>query len=208
LTLAAYVTRSPIRSTFVADVYRPGNLPPPSAMLPAPVIPCFAAPARPGACPFGGLAGLVPSDYSYRNLGGTVNRGVELALEQAFDEWTWFVNMSWQDDPDISGQGVNPAEVNIAPEWRVNLGLGRDMAKRFWSASVNYQDEAYWADVLFARAWTPAFTQVNAAYGWRFVDDRLTLKLVVQNLFDEEVQQHIFGDLISRKFAGQISYTF
>ena len=73
---------------------------------------------------------------------------------------------------------------------------------------LNYQDEAYWADVLFARASTPAFTQVNAAFGWRFASDRVTLKLVAQNLFDEDVQQHIFGDIIGRKLAGQVSIEF
>jgi outer membrane receptor protein involved in Fe transport len=86
--------------------------------------------------------------------------------------------------------------------------LGRDVGRRFWSTSINYQGEAYWADVLFARAPTEAFTQVNAAIGWRLVDDRLTLKLVGQNLFDERVQQHIFGDLIERKLAGQVSFEF
>jgi hypothetical protein len=31
---------------------------------------------------------------------------------------------------------------------------------------------------------------------------------VAQNLFDEHVQQHIFGDLIDRKLAGQVSVEF
>jgi hypothetical protein len=34
------------------------------------------------------------------------------------------------------------------------------------------------------------------------------LKLVAQNLFDEDVQQHIFGDIIGRKLAGQVSFEF
>lgn len=146
----------------------------------------------------------MPSDYSYRNIGTTVNRGVELSLERNSRVWNWFVNVSWQDDPDVSG-GVDPAEMNISPAWRANVGVGRDSGKRFWTAAVNYQDEAYWADVLFARAWTPAFTQVNAAVGWRFKDERITLKVQAQNLFDEHVQQHIFGDLLERRFTGQVS---
>jgi len=210
LTVALY--RNEIEDSidfFVRDTYRPGNLPSPSPSLPPTVIPCFlfAPGTGPAACPFAGLAGLVPSAYSYRNLGDTVNRGIEIALQRDAAEWNWFVNLSWQDDPEIGG-GIDPAEVNVAPSWRANLGVGRDVGKRFWSASVNYQDEAYWADVLFARAATPAFTQVNAAVGWRLVDDRLTFKLVAQNLFDATVQQHIFGDLIGRKVAGQVSFEF
>jgi outer membrane receptor protein involved in Fe transport len=193
---------------YVRDAYRPGNLPAPSAALPAAIVPCFlfAPGAGPAACPFAGLAGLVPSDYSYRNIGTTLNRGVELSLERATGEWSWYVNLSWQDEPEIDG--VDAAEVNVAPAWRANLGLAHDSGKRFWNVGVNYQDHAYWADVLFARASTPAFTQVNAAFGWRFATDRVTLKLVAQNLFDEHVQQHIFGDLIDRKLAGQVSVEF
>jgi iron complex outermembrane receptor protein len=194
---------------FVRDVYRAGNLPAPSATLPTAVIPCFlfAPGTGPGACPFGGLSGLVPSDYSYRNLGATVNRGVELALERSSGTWSWFANFSWQDEPEIGG-GVDAAEINVAPEWRANLGLGHDAGRRFWNVGINYQDEAYWADVLFARAPTEAFTQVNAALGWRLVDDRLTFKLLAQNVFDEHVQQHIFGDILERKLAGQVSIEF
>jgi len=210
LLLTAAVYRNEIDDSidfYVRDVYGPANLPAPSPALPPAVIPCFnfGPGTGPAACPFGGLAGLVPSDYSYRNLGHTVNRGIELSLERAAGSWTWFANLSWQDDPEIGG-GVDPAEVNVAPTWRANVGLGRDSRGRmFWSTTVNYQDEAYWADVLFARASTGAFTQLNAAVGWRFRDDRVTLKIVAQNLFDEAVQQHIFGDILERKLAAQVS---
>jgi iron complex outermembrane receptor protein len=212
LLLSAALYRNEVEDSidfFVRDVYRTGNLPSPSATLPAAVIPCFmfAPGAGPGACPFAGLSGLVPSDYSYRNLGATVNRGLELSLERSSGAWSWFANLSWQDEPEIGG-GVDAAEINVAPEWRANLGLSHDAGRRFWNVGINYQDEAYWADVLFARAPTEAFTQVNAALGWRLVDDRLTLKLLAQNVFDEHVQQHIFGDILERKLAGQVTIEF
>ncbi|HSC16522.1 MAG TPA: TonB-dependent receptor [Gammaproteobacteria bacterium] len=210
LSVAAY--RNEIADSidfYVRDVYGPANLPTPSATLPPTVVPCFlfAPGTGPAACPFAGLAGLVPSDYSYRNIGTTMNRGVELSLERDTGDWSWFVNLSWQDEPDVGG-GVDAVEINVAPAWRANLMLAHDSGKRFWNVGVNYQDEAYWADVLFARASTPSFTQVNAAFGWRFASDKVTLKLVAQNLFDEDVQQHIFGDIIGRKLAGQVSIDF
>jgi iron complex outermembrane receptor protein len=211
LTVAAY--RNEIADSidfYVSNAYGPGNLPAPSPGLPAALIPCFvfSPGSGPPACPFSGLAGLVPSDYSYRNLGDTVNRGVELSLEQNLRDWTWYANASWQADPIVSAAGVDPADINLPPTWRVNLGVGHDVGKRFWTADVNYQDKAYWADVLNIRAWTSAFTQVNAAVGWRFSHGHLTLKVFAQNLFDERVQQHVFGDIISRKVAGQVSYKF
>jgi outer membrane receptor protein involved in Fe transport len=208
LTLSAY--RNEIKDSidfFVVDLYGPTNLPAPGPTMPPQLIPCFAIP--PGtnpACPLGGLAGVVPSDYSYRNIGTTIDRGLEFSLDQNLDDWYWWVNASWQDQADITG--ADPADVNQAPEWRANFGVGQEIGRFFWNATVNYQDEAYWADVLFARAPTDAFTQLNASVGWRFRDDSLTLKLIGQNLSDEKVQQHIFGDIIDRKFSAQVSITF
>jgi len=208
LTVSAY--RNEIKDSidfFVADLYGPTNLPAPGPTLPAPLIPCFAIP--PGtspACPLGGLAGVVPSDYSYRNIGKTIEKGVEFSLDQDLGEWYWWANASWQDDPKL--QGANVADVNRAPEWRANFGIGQEINSFFWNASVNYQDESYWADVLFARAATDAFTQVNGSVGWRFKEESLTFKLIGQNLFDEKLQQHIFGDIIDRKIAAQVSYSF
>jgi iron complex outermembrane receptor protein len=208
LTASAYrnETRDSI-DFFVVDTYGPANLPAPGPTLPAPLIPCFAIPpgTNPG-CPLGGLAGVVPSDYSYRNIGRTIDRGLELSIDQDLDDWYWWGNLSWQDDPDITG--ADPLDVNRAPEWRANFGIGRDRASFFWNANVNYHDEAYWADVLFARAPTDAFTQVNASVGWRFRDDSLTLKLIGQNVFDEQLQQHIFGDIIDRRLDAQVSLSF
>jgi iron complex outermembrane receptor protein len=192
---------------FVVDTYGPTNLPAPGPTLPAPLIPCFAIPpgTNPG-CPLGGLAGVVPSDYSYRNIGRTIDKGIELSIDQDLDDWYWWANLSWQDDPKITG--ADPLEVNRAPEWRANFGIGQDRNAFFWNANVNYQDEAYWADVLFARAPTDAFTQVNASVGWRFRNDSLTLKLIGQNIFDEKLQQHIFGDIIDRRLDAQVSISF
>jgi iron complex outermembrane receptor protein len=195
---------------FVASRYGPGNLPPPGPALPAIVIPCFnfAPGLGPPACPLSGLAGVVPSDYSYRNIGRTTQRGVDASLTGVKNAWRWFVNASWQDDPEIDGDGVDPADLNAPPSWRMNIGVSHDNGRRFWSAVLNYQDDAYWADVLAVHSSTDAFTQVGATFGWRFVDDRLTLKVVAQNLFDEHVQQHIFGDLLSRRVEGQLSFQF
>ena len=192
---------------FVVDLYGPTNLPAPGPTLPGALVPCFAIPpGTNGACPLGGLAGVVPSDYSYRNIGKTIDKGVEFSLDQNLDDWYWWVNVSWQDDPELTGAGVS--EVNRAPEWRANFGIGQEIGSFFWNANVNYQDEAYWADVLFAQAPTDSFAQLNASVGWHLRDDSMTIKLIGQNLFDETVQQHIFGDFIDRKIAAQVSISF
>ena len=127
-------------------------------------------------------------------------------MDQELDDWHWWANLSWQDEPDI--EGADPIDVNRAPEWRANLGVGQDLGRFFWDATVNYQGEAYWADVLFARAATAGFTQLNASLGWRLREEKLTVKLIGQNLTDDQLQQHIFGDIIDRKIAGQVSLSF
>jgi outer membrane receptor protein involved in Fe transport len=170
----------------------------------------FAPGTGPGACPLGGLAGLVPSDFSYRNIGETTDQGIEISLNQRFrNNWSWFFNLSWQDDPEF--EGLTPAEEltqNLPPEWRANLGFNYDTGRFFVAANANYQDEAFWADVPFAVGTTDSFTLFNVSLGVRLMDERLTLQLMGSNVTDEDVQQHIFGDIISRKITGQIGFRF
>ena len=209
-TIAAYRNETEGSIDFyVKDTYRAGNLPSPSPTLPPQVIPCFMFP--PGTfplCPNGGLAGIVPSDFSYRNIGKTTDQGVEVSLQQRVGKaWSWFFNASWQDTPEFEGID-DPSSQNLPPEWRANAGLSYDSGVFFLNTNVNYQDEAYWADVLNVRAPTDGFTQVNAAVGFRMFDERMTLQVIGSNIFDEDVQQHVFGDIISRKVTGQIGFRF
>ena len=214
MTVAAYhnVTEDSI-DFYTSQVYGPGNLP--LGLIPPPLPPSlafcflFAPGTGPATCPNRGLAGLFPSDFSYRNIGETTDQGVEFTLQQRIGtDWSWFANASWQDDP--SFKGIDDAETsqNRPPEWRGNLGLSFDNGGFFVNTNVNYQDEAYWADVPLAVGSTDAFTQVNLAVGFRLLDERMTLQVIGSNIFDEEIQQHYYGDIISRKITGQIGFRF
>ena len=44
--------------------------------------------------------------------------------------------------------------------------------------------------------------------GVRFGGDAVTLSIQAQNVFDEDIQQHIFGDLIEQKITGQLLFRF
>ena len=223
LTLAAYQNETEdsidfYNSNFYGINVAQGVFNPPPPLNPATgvgvppqVIPCFAfSPGTFPPCPAGGLRGLFISDFSYRNVGQTTDTGVEFSLNQRIGaEWTWFFNVSWQDEPEF--EGLTPAEEltqNLPPEWRANAGVSWDSGRWFWSTNVNYQDEAFWADVPFASGTTDSFTMVNAAIGIRLMDERMTLQILGANIFDEDVQQHIFGDIISRKITGQIGFRF
>jgi len=164
-----------------------------------------------------GLAGLLPAVFSYRNAGEATNRGEEFCYNyNPRGAWSFYFNSSWQDEPEISGIDKEPLPggelvypVNIPPEWRFNGGLAYGGDKFFWSANANYQDEAFWTDILDSRFFGPtdSFTSVNAAAGYRF-GDKVTLQVDGQNILDEDIQQHVFGDIISRKVTGRIIIEF
>jgi iron complex outermembrane receptor protein len=224
LSLAAYRNETKDSIDFyTAQTWGPLPNPLPVGFVPPQLVPCFSfKPTPTAALPFplnlcpgpvpgtSGLGGLVPSQFSYRNVGKTTDQGVEFSLNQRFkNNWSWFINASWQDDPDF--EGLTPAEEktqNLPPTWRGNAGFAFDSGRFFFSANANYQDKAFWADVPFAVGYTDSFTMVNAAIGMRFMDERVTLQVIGANIFDEEVQQHIFGDIISRKITGQLGFRF
>ena len=59
----------------------------------------------------------------------------------------------------------------------------------------------------FAREVYPALLRWHR-WGFRLFEERVTLSVIGSNLFDEEVQQHIFGDIIGRKVTGQVQFRF
>ncbi len=185
---------------FTRDFYTAAN-PPPGFPLPA-----FLLDVPPQ---FGGLQGLFPATFSYRNVGETINTGVEFSLNgNPSNEWSWFFNYSYQDAPEVTG--VPTEEIGIPPENRANVGLAYSSDRFFWNANVNYQDEAFWTDVLDARTWGPtdAFEQINLGFGVYFSDGNGMFKVDAQNVADEEIQQHVFGDIISRKVTGRVIFRF
>ncbi len=238
LTLAAYEnTTEDSIDFYTAQYYGGANIPAfvAPAGLPQALRFCFAIPPSPAAAvplqfrgcpgPVPGLVGLgapppghplfglyngFPSNFSYRNIGETKDKGVELSLQHRMRNWNWFMNASWQDEPEFKGLD-STSEQNLPPEWRANAGLSYDVGAWFVNTNVNYQDEAFWGDVNLGPStvgFTDAFTMVNAAVGVRLLDERLTLQVIGNNIFDEEVRQHFFGDIISRKVTGQVSFRF
>lgn len=202
VTLTAAVYRNETTDSidfFTADTYGPAN-PPPGWPFPAFLL---------GPPPPFGFGGVFPSQFSYRNVGEVIDRGVEISLQQRpTAEWSWFLNYSWQDEPEVTG--IPADEINLPPENRANFSLAYDAGRWFVNGNLNYQDEAFWTDVLDSRFHGPtdAFTQINLGAGVRFAGDKVTLSVQAQNVTDEEVQQHVFGDILERKIIGQVRFDF
>ena len=203
LTLAAYRNELEDATDFYQAVsYGPGFEPvgwppfPLNVTLPPPVLDAL-------------LVGLnLPAIFSYRNIGERVDEGIEFSFDyRPSSAWHWNLNYSYQAEAEVTGVPLD--ETNQAPEHRLNTGLSYNADKWFFDANVNYVDEAYWTDVLDSRFWgtTDAYTIVNLGFGYH-INDNVTVSFMGGNIFDEEVQQHIFGDLISRKVSGQVRFTF
>jgi iron complex outermembrane receptor protein len=164
-----------------------------------------------------GLQGLLPALFSYRNIGKVTDRGVEFSWNyNPRNAWAFYFNGSWQDTPEAEGidqermpDGRLVDAINQPPEWRFNGGLAYNSDRWFFNANANYQDEAFWTDILDSRYWGPtdSFTSINAGIGVR-LGEKMTLSVDGQNLTDEEIQYHVFGDIISRKVVGRLVIEF
>ena len=164
-----------------------------------------------------GLAGLLPATFNYRNVGKVTDRGVEFSYRyNPRTAWSFYFNGSWQDTPEVEGIDQEPMPdgtlidpINQPPEWRFNGGLAYNADRWFFSANANYQDEAFWTDILNSAYWGPteSFTTVNAGLGVR-LGEKITLSVDGQNITDEDAQYHVFGDIISRKVTGRLVIEF
>ena len=190
--------------------------PPPNWPLNPLVLELLYCPPNPPpgrTCPFGAGLGL-PSAYSYRNFGKVRQRGVEFGVDGAFTKHlSAFANYSYQPNP--RALDFSQSEINLPPKHRANVGVNYSGMRFIGNLGVSYQDEAYWQDVLDARyaGYSDAYTQVNVTGGVKFgtrsrTRDQYVLALKVVNLFNQEIQQHIFGDIFKRQVSGELRVSF
>ncbi|MGE0042323.1 MAG: TonB-dependent receptor plug domain-containing protein [Vicinamibacterales bacterium] len=165
--------------------------------------PACNPPLGPG-CTTGGL----PSEFSYLNLGKVKNRGIELGVDGAVSQaLNVYANYSYQATPDPD---FDISEVNLPPQNRFNVGFNMSQGRFLANGVVSYVDDAYWQDVLDSRFHGPtaAYTQVNGAVGVRWLNDRLVTTLKVINLTNEDIQSHVFGDILKRQVIGELRVQF
>ena len=156
---------------------------------------------------------VLPSRFTYLNLGTIKDKGVELGVDVAVNAYlNVFTNYSYQAKPVAEDlpPGTTINDVNWPPKNRVNAGFDFSYRRVLGNMTVNYTDEAYWQDVLDARyaGTTEAYTLVNAGFGVRWAGTRIVTSIKATNLTNEEVMQHVFGDVLRRQVVGEVRFTF
>jgi len=152
---------------------------------------------------------VLPSSFTYKNLGAIDDKGIELGVDAPLNGFVnVFANYSYEWDPEVDGFSIS--EINLPPNHRVNAGFDVNYRRYLGNFSVNHTDDAYWQDVLDARyaGVTAPYTTVNGAFGIRWLGDKVVTMLKVNNLANQEVQQHIFGDIFKRQVVGEVRIGF
>lgn len=161
--------------------------------------------------PFGPV--ILPQRVAtYLNLGPLRNRGVEISIEhRVSDRLRAFANYSRQARPSVLEPGPRQIrfplnEVGVAPASRLNAGLSWNGERAFSSLSLAHASRGFWNDVLNEPyfGYTRAYTLLDGAAGVRLMSDRVALSLRGTNLLDQEVQQHVYGDLLRRSLRVEV----
>jgi outer membrane receptor protein involved in Fe transport len=202
LSAAFYVNNVSENINFAQTATYTSQNPPPAVLFP----PIF----RPVLDQLNLIGRGLPCCFTYVNLGEYRQIGFELGADFLINRaLSAFANYSWQDDPDPDDPADIP-ELNRPPNNRFNVGMNFNYGRYLGNFAVSYQDGAFFQDVLDARyhGTTEPFTLVNAGAGVKFAGDRYLASLKLINLFNEDVQQHIFGDILQRQVIGELKVKF
>jgi outer membrane receptor protein involved in Fe transport len=164
----------------------------------------------------GGPIRLPETVFTYLNLGPIRQRGFEFSIDHAFtNEVSGSFNYSYQADPKVldpdSGQLPYPnAEIGIPPKNRFNFALNINSKRYLGNLSLNYADDAFWVDVLDAPYFgaTDSYAMLNASFGIKWADGKVVTSVKGTNILNEEIQQHVFGDLIKASVAFEARFFF
>ena len=98
------------------------------------------------------------------------------------------------------------AELALGPRPRFNIGRNLQHPRYLGSLAVSHTSGAFWSDVLSSayHGFSEPFTLLNATFGVRFQGGKLTTLLRGTNLLNQDVQQHVFGDILKRSVSAEL----
>jgi outer membrane receptor protein involved in Fe transport len=158
-------------------------------------------------------ANTLPSSYTYLNLGTEKDKGIELGADTAVTRFlNVFANYSYQWMPEVEDlpPGITINDFNWPAKNRFNVGFAANYQRYLGNLSVSYTDKAYWQDVLDVRyaGTTDSYTLVNGAFGVKWLGEKIVTSIKATNIANQEVQQHIFGDILRRQIVGEVRLNF
>jgi outer membrane receptor protein involved in Fe transport len=174
------------------DPYTPAN-PPPGWFLGSDTVALLAQ-----------LGVVLPrTAYSFANLGPVRDKGVEVSVEHRLRRALVISgSYSWQARPAIrpAADPFPATALGLPPTNRFNAGVDFDTARFLGSAGMNYADKAFWSDVLTSQyfGYSNHYTMVNGSFGMKWSQGRIITLIKGTNLLNEAIQQHVFGDVITR----------
>jgi iron complex outermembrane receptor protein len=191
---------------FTPNVFYSGTNPPPtwpSALLPPAVV--FPLLASRGV--------FLPASFTYLNIGTVKDKGFELGIEAPVNQYVnVFSNYSFQAKPVaedlLPGTTIN--DINWPAQNRFNAGLDFSRGRFLGNLMASYTGEAYWQDVLDLRyaGTTDDYMLINGGFGVRWAGQRVITSLKFTNLANQDVLQHVFGDVLKRTVIGEVRFTF
>jgi outer membrane receptor protein involved in Fe transport len=149
--------------------------------------------------------------FTYLNLGPIRQQGIELSLDYRFaPELSSYANYSWQGDPNVlDDPAPYPAqELALPPKHRFNAGFNYDGGRLLGSLAVNYAARAFWSDVLTSpyHGFSDAYTLVGGTFGVKWNGERVTTLVRGNNLLNQDVQQHVFGDILKASVVFEVRF--
>ena len=99
---------------------------------------------------------------------------------------------------------------NLAAKHRLSLGVAWRGPTYTSSFSASWTDRAFFADVLDERFWgyTDPYWMLSGSLGIKVWRDNFELRFAGTNLLDKAIKEHVFGDIIRRKFTAEMRWKF
>jgi iron complex outermembrane receptor protein len=162
------------------------------------------------------LGVYLPSDILTLNIGSMRNAGIELSASHTFRRGiTLFSNYSYQKLPEMLDPVGDPDRppsdtVHTPPYHRFNVGATYNGPTYLGNLTVNYSDRAFFAQGVqpFYYGYSDSYTLVSASFGRRWKEGWLTTNLKVLNMLDQNVKQHVFGDILRRTVMLEALFRF
>ena len=149
-----------------------------------------------------------PGAFTYQNFGRTTQKGIEVGVNTTINRHAgMFANYSFQAEPEAN---FGLSELNLPAKNRFNIGANFNNGRFLGDLNVTYSDSAFWQDVLDDRyhGTTESYTLVNGGFGVKWMNNRLTTSVKGINLANQDIQQHVFGDIIKRQVVAELRVNF